>query len=294
MTFKNINDHNIKEICTHVILNEIIDDKLKKFFNFFRVLIDFDASDKVFMNKIFAQKLNFELIFLKSFKILKIFDELAAAFDSIIHYVDIYFKAFVVREDARLIRFYIIELLHWSIVFEISWFMKNKANINFEKMIVEIFLAAKQSTFEFSITFEKSVDQIVNASTKYESIFMIFINENDSLIDVNVISVAVFSRLAKKKSHNFEVFNLKNIEKIFNIKSKSNSATMIWKKMKRYLFLFQLKEVDKLFSHRFYDHKIKLLSKKIKLKFSVRYVQKRVTDITKISQKEFQQKVHSL
>ena len=112
MIFKNINDHSIKEVCTHVVLNKIIDDKLKKLFNLFRVLIDFDAFDKVFMNKIFAQKLNFELIFLKSFKILKIFDELATVFDLITHYVDIYFKVFAVRENARLIRFYITELFH--------------------------------------------------------------------------------------------------------------------------------------------------------------------------------------
>ena len=112
MIFKNINDHNIKKVCTHVVLDEIIDDKFKKFFNFFRVLIDFDIFDKAFMNKIFAQKLNFELIFLKFFKILKIFDGSAIVFDSIIHYVDIYFKIFVVRKNARLIRFYIIELFH--------------------------------------------------------------------------------------------------------------------------------------------------------------------------------------
>ena len=112
MTFKNINDHNIKKICTHVVLNEIINDKLKKLFNFFRVLIDLDVFDKVFMNKTFAQKLNFELIFLKFFKILKIFDELTAVSDSITHYVDIYFKAFAVRKNARLIRFYITELFH--------------------------------------------------------------------------------------------------------------------------------------------------------------------------------------
>ena len=262
MTLKNINDHNIKEICTHVILNEIIDDKLKKLFNLFRVLIDFDAFDKVFMNKIFAQKLNFELIFLKFFKILKIFDESAAVFDSIIHYVDIYFKVFAVRKGARLIRFYITELSHWSIVLEASWFMKNKANISFEKMIVEIFIAIEQSASEFSIISEKNADQTVNAFTKYEFIFMIFISENDSFIDVNVINVAAFSRLIKKKSHSLEVFNLKNIKKALNIKSKSNSATMIWKKIKRHLPLFQLKKVDKLFSHRLYDHKIELLSKK--------------------------------
>ena len=262
MTFKNINNYNIKEICTHVILNEIIDDKFKKLFNFFRVLIDFDAFDKIFMNKIFAQKLNFELIFLKFFKILKIFDESTAVFDLITHYVDIYFKVFAVRENARLIRFYITEFFHWSIVFEISWFIKNKININFEKMIVKIFIVIEQSTFEFSITFEKSVDRIVNAFTKYEFIFMIFINENDSFINVNVINAVAFSRLTKKKSHNLETFSLKNIKKTFNIKSKSNSVTMIWKKIKRYLFLFQFKKVDKLFSHRFYDHKIKLFLNK--------------------------------
>ena len=106
MIFKNINDHNIKKVCTHVVLNKIIDDKFKKNFNLFRVLIDFDVFNKVFMNKIFAQKLNLELIFLK------FFDELTAVFDSITHYVDIYFKTFVVRKNVRLIRFYITELFH--------------------------------------------------------------------------------------------------------------------------------------------------------------------------------------
>ena len=105
--------------------------------------------------------------------------------------------------------------------------MKNKANISFEKMIVEIFIAVEQSTSEFSIISEKSADQTVNALTKYEFILMIFISENDSSIDVNVISVAAFSRLTKKKSHNLEAFNLKNIKKTLSIKSKPNSVTMI-------------------------------------------------------------------
>ena len=105
--------------------------------------------------------------------------------------------------------------------------MKNKANISFEKMIVEILIAVEQSASEFSVIFEKSADQIVNAFTKYEFIFMIFISEDGSFIDVNVISVAAFSRLVRKKSHNLKVFSLKNIEKILSIKSKSNSVTMI-------------------------------------------------------------------
>ena len=41
--------------------------------------------------------------------------------------------------------------------------------------------------------------QIVNAFKKYKFVFMIFINENDSFIDVNVINVVAFSRLIKKK-----------------------------------------------------------------------------------------------
>ena len=173
------------------------------------------------------QSLNFELIFMKFFKILKIFDESIAVYNSIIHYVDVYFKVFVARKNVRLIRFYVIKFFYWLIVFKISWFIKNNININFEKIIVEIFIAIEQSTFNISIFFEKkNTKQIVNAFKKYEFIFMIFINENDSFIDVNIINVVVFSRLIKK-NHNFEIFNLKNIKKIFNIKSKSNSITMI-------------------------------------------------------------------
>ena len=42
---------------------------------------------------------------------------------------------------------------------------------------------------------------------------MIFMNENNSFINVNVINVVVFLRLIKK-NYNYEIFNLKNI-KIF-------------------------------------------------------------------------------
>ena len=95
---------------------------------------------------------------MKFFKILKIFDESIAACDSIIHYVDVYFKTFVAFKNARLIRFYVIELFHWSVVFEASWFIKNKININFEKIIVEIFIAIEQSTFDISVFFKKKYE----------------------------------------------------------------------------------------------------------------------------------------
>ena len=66
-------------------------------------------------------------------------------------------------------------------------------------MIIEIFIANEQSIFNTSIFFEKNTKQIVNAFKKYEFVFMIFINKNNSFIDVNVINVVVFSRLIKKK-----------------------------------------------------------------------------------------------
>ena len=112
MTLKNINDYNINEICTHIILNEIFDDKIKNVFIKFRVFINFNVFNKIFIDKIFAQNLNFELIFMKFFKILKIFDELIVVCNLIIHYIDVYFKVFVARENARLIRFYVIELFY--------------------------------------------------------------------------------------------------------------------------------------------------------------------------------------
>ena len=112
MIFKNINDYNINEIYIHVILNKIFDNKIKNVFIKFRIFIDFNVFNEIFINKIFAQNLNFELIFMKFFKILKIFDESIVVCDLIIHYVNVYFKVFVVRKNARLIRFYIIEFFH--------------------------------------------------------------------------------------------------------------------------------------------------------------------------------------
>ena len=49
---------------------------------------------------------------MKTFKILKIFNESIVVCDLIIHYVNVYFKLFVARENVRLIRFYVIEFFH--------------------------------------------------------------------------------------------------------------------------------------------------------------------------------------
>ena len=77
--------------------------------------------------------------------------------------------------------------------------MKNKININFEKITIEILIAVEQSVFDISVFSEKNTKQIVNAFKKYEFVSMISTNENNSFIDVNVINVAAFSQLTKKK-----------------------------------------------------------------------------------------------
>ena len=112
MILKNINDHIEKNVCTHVILNDSIDDRFRKLFIKFHAFIDFDVSDKVFIDKNFALNLNLKLISLKNLRTLEIFDESIAACDFITHYVNIYFKIFAAQEDARFTRFYVIEFSH--------------------------------------------------------------------------------------------------------------------------------------------------------------------------------------
>ena len=112
MMFKNVNDHTKKDIYIHVILKDNIDDHFKKLFIKFHAFIDFDVFDKTFIDKKFAFNLNLKLVSLKNFRIFAIFDKSIAACDSIIYYVDIYFKLFAIQEDVRLIRFYVIEFFH--------------------------------------------------------------------------------------------------------------------------------------------------------------------------------------
>ena len=83
--------------------------------------------------------------------------------------------------------------------------MKNKMSLNFKKMKMKFFV--KKDFFEIFEIFmisiakilKKIIDEIVKTFQKYEFVFLISINENDSFIDVNVINVVAFSRLIKKK-----------------------------------------------------------------------------------------------
>ena len=106
-------------------------------------------------------------------------------------------------------------------------------SLNFKKMKMKFFV--KKDFFEIFEIFmisiakilKKIIDEVVKTFQKYEFVFLISINENDSFIDVNVINVVAFSRLIKKKNHNLKAFNFKNVKKTLNIKFKSNSVTLI-------------------------------------------------------------------
>ena len=92
---------------------------------------------------------------------------------------------------------------------------------------IEFSESLKTSMSKIFDFFEHSIERAVTAFAKYISVSMISINENDSFIDVNVINVAAFSRLTKKKNHALKAFSLKNVKKTLSIKLKSNSATLI-------------------------------------------------------------------
>ena len=112
MTFKNVNDYLQKNICTHIILKNNINNRIKKLFIKFYVFINFNAFEKTFINRKFAQSLNLNLIILKIFQFFKIFDESKAVYNFIIYYVEIYFKTFLIKKNVRFIRFYVINLFH--------------------------------------------------------------------------------------------------------------------------------------------------------------------------------------
>ena len=112
VTFKNVNDYLQKNVCTHIILKNSINDRIRKLFIKFHAFIDLDASGKAFINRKFAQSLNLDFIALKIPRSLETFDESKTICGFITHYVEIYFKTSLVKEGACFIRFYVIDLFH--------------------------------------------------------------------------------------------------------------------------------------------------------------------------------------
>ena len=94
-----------QDLMNHVLLFNNINFDQK--FILFRVFIDCDAFDNVFINQFFAQKQDFELLFLKHLIEFFIFDESDAKFKFIIHYCYLFL---LMNHCHCVIKFYIIFL----------------------------------------------------------------------------------------------------------------------------------------------------------------------------------------
>ena len=94
-----------QNLMNHVLLFNNINFDQK--FILFRVFIDCDVFDNVFIDQFFAQKQDFELLFLKHSIEFSVFDELNAKSELIIYYC--YFLLSMSRRH-RVIKFYVIFL----------------------------------------------------------------------------------------------------------------------------------------------------------------------------------------
>ena len=94
-----------QNLMNHVLLFNNINFDQK--FILFCVLVDCDVFDNAFINQFFAQKQDFELLFLKHLIEFFVFDESNAKSEFIIHYC--YFS-FSMSRRYRVIKFYVTSL----------------------------------------------------------------------------------------------------------------------------------------------------------------------------------------
>ena len=94
-----------QNLMNHVLLFNNIDFDQK--FILFRVFIDCDVFDNVFIDQFFAQEQNFKLLFLKHSIKFFVFDESNAKFEFITHYCYFFFS---MSRRHRVIKFYVIFL----------------------------------------------------------------------------------------------------------------------------------------------------------------------------------------
>ena len=94
-----------QDLMNHVLLFNSINFDQK--FILFRVFVDCDAFNNVFIDQFFAQEQDFELLFLKHSIELSVFDESNAKSEFIIHY---YYLSLSMSRRHRVIKFYVIFL----------------------------------------------------------------------------------------------------------------------------------------------------------------------------------------
>ena len=104
--------------------------------------------------------------------------------------------------------------------------------------------------FEFNLNSSKR--------SVFEEILKIFIH-----FDIAMINATSYFRQARKLDHVINVIIMKNINKIFNLKKKINSTTILSSNLQKFQNVFFQLFINNLSKHCFYDHVILLLKEKI-------------------------------
>ena len=246
-----------QNLMNHVLLPNNINFDQK--FILFRAFVDCDAFDNAFIDQFFAQEQDFKLLPLKHSIKFFVFDESDAKSEPITHYC--YFFLLMSRRH-RVIKFYVISLFQWKIVFELSWLKVNRVILDFNKLqmiyfvdkldvIVQIIqkMISVSLEFEFNSSFSKR--------SAFEEIFKIFIH-----FDIAMIGAASYLRQAWKSNHVIDVIIMKDINKIFNSKKKVDLTTILLSNLQKFQNVFSQLFINNLSKHCFYDHVILLLKKK--------------------------------
>ena len=104
--------------------------------------------------------------------------------------------------------------------------------------------------FEFNSDFSKR--------STFEEVFKIFIH-----FDIAMINAISYLRQVRKSNHVINAIIMKNINKIFNLKKKVDSTTILPSNLQKFQNVFFQLFVNNLSKHRSYDHVIFLLKEKI-------------------------------
>ena len=103
--------------------------------------------------------------------------------------------------------------------------------------------------FEFNLNSSKR--------STFEKVFKIFIH-----FDITMIDAISYFRQVQKSGHVIDAIIMKNINKIFNLKKKVDSTTILSSNLQKFQNVFSQLFINNLSKHRFYDHVISLLKEK--------------------------------
>ena len=138
----------------------------------------------------------------------------------------------------RVIKFYVIFLFQWKIVLKLSWLRVNRVIFDFDKLQMiyfvdklDVIVQIIQKMIFVFLKFEFNSD--FSKCSIFEKILKIFIHFN--IIMINAIS---YLCQIQKSDYVIKVIIIKNINKIFNLKKKVNSTTILFWNLQKFQNVF--------------------------------------------------------